>query len=129
MDSIYSVLKEPPENPVMVSARKYAQDPSPLKITMSVGAYRTAEGKPYLFDVVKTAEQRLLEQPDRNKEYMFQEGNPEYIRLTNELVFGEDSPALAEHRVMCVQTPGATGALNLVANLLVHELGYTDFYS
>ena len=34
----------------------YNNDPSPDKISLSIGAYRDKNGKPYIFDVVQKAE-------------------------------------------------------------------------
>ena len=38
----------------------YNKDPSPVKLNLGVGAYRTEEGKPYVLRVVREAEQRLI---------------------------------------------------------------------
>jgi aspartate aminotransferase len=34
-------------------------DPSPVKLNLSAGTYRTEEGKPLVLDVVRRAEQQL----------------------------------------------------------------------
>jgi aspartate/tyrosine/aromatic aminotransferase len=38
----------------------YNKDPSPVKLNLGVGAYRTEEGKPYVLRVVREAERRLI---------------------------------------------------------------------
>jgi len=38
----------------------YNKDPSPVKLNLGVGAYRTEEGKPLVLNVVRKAEQQLI---------------------------------------------------------------------
>ena len=59
-----------------------------------------------LHQVVKHAEQQLLERElagSENKEYLSIEGLPAFNRVTAELLFGADSPVLAQGRVVTVQ--------------------------
>ena len=40
----------------------FQADPSPVKVSLGVGAYRTEEGKPWILPVVKKAETILAKQ-------------------------------------------------------------------
>ncbi len=49
------------------SAEAFKKDPSSQKINLGVGAYRTEEGKPLVLNVVKKAEQKIVNDPSENK--------------------------------------------------------------
>ena len=49
------------------TAEAFKKDPSPQKINLGVGAYRTEEGKPLVLNVVRKAEQRVVDNPSENK--------------------------------------------------------------
>ena len=51
----------------MRSAEAFKKDPSSQKINLGVGAYRTEEGKPLVLNVVKKAEQKIVNDPSENK--------------------------------------------------------------
>ena len=51
----------------MNSAEAFKKDPSPEKINLGVGAYRTEEGKPLVLNVVRKAEQKIINNPSENK--------------------------------------------------------------
>jgi aspartate/tyrosine/aromatic aminotransferase len=56
--------------------------------------------------VVKTAEQQLLARElsgAENKEYLAMDGLPAFNKLTAQLLFGADAPALKEGRVATIQ--------------------------
>jgi len=42
-------------------AYRYREDNNPKKVNLGVGAYRDEEGKPYVFPVIKKAEQMIME--------------------------------------------------------------------
>jgi len=46
--------------------KRYREDKSPIKISLGIGVYRNAEGKPFLFQAVKQAE-FFLAQEGRDK--------------------------------------------------------------
>jgi aspartate/tyrosine/aromatic aminotransferase len=48
----------------------YKADNSNLKIDLGVGAYRTDEEKPYVFEVVKKVEKEIVNDSTLNKEYL-----------------------------------------------------------
>ena len=52
-----------PLNSLLISAEAFKKDPSPDKINLGVGAYRTEEGKPLVLNVVRKAEQKIINSP------------------------------------------------------------------
>ena len=52
---------------LLLSAEAFKKDPSPDKINLGVGAYRTEEGKPLVLNVVRKAEQKIINSPTENK--------------------------------------------------------------
>ena len=54
-------------SPPFIFAEAFKKDPSPDKINLGVGAYRTEEGKPLVLNVVRKAEQKIVNSPTENK--------------------------------------------------------------
>src|SRR5574343_573289 len=109
-----SVQLAPPD-PILGMSVAFRNDPHPDKVDMGVGAYRTNEGKPLIFHAVHEAERRILEDPTVNHEYLPIEGYDVYNRLARDLILGADCPAVAEGRVVTLQTLSGTGSLRVGA--------------
>ncbi|KAI9061275.1 PLP-dependent transferase [Trametes sanguinea] len=87
-------------------------DKDPRKINLGVGAYRDDNGKPYVLNAVKKAEELLVQQnPD--KEYLPITGLPEFTQAAAKLAYGEDSIPLKESSIVVAQSIFATGALRI----------------
>jgi len=99
-------------------SQRHAQDTDPRKVNVSVGAYRTDEGKPLVLNCVRKAEKMMLDDPSLNKEYLPQRGDVEYSALCQKLIFGGDSKLLKDGCVATVQTLSGTGALRLGAEFV-----------
>ena len=84
-----------------------------------MGAYRTDEGKPYYFPVVRKAEEIILADQTANKEYLPIDGLPKFRELASKFLLGEDHPAIVEKRVCTVQSLSGTGALRLGAEFIM----------
>ncbi|MCJ1296919.1 hypothetical protein MMC34_008488 [Xylographa carneopallida] len=100
-----------PLNSLLISAEAFKKDPSPDKINLGVGAYRTEEGKPLVLNVVRKAEQKIINSPTENKEYLGITGNPKFNELSAKLAFGESSSVIREGRNATVQALSGTGSL------------------
>ncbi|KXN68602.1 aspartate aminotransferase [Conidiobolus coronatus NRRL 28638] len=96
----------------------YKTDPADFKVDLSVGAYRTDEGKPWVLPVVEKAEKRMLEDPSNNHEYLGIEGLASFNAAAVKLLFGEESKALKEQRTITIQTISGTGANSLFAQFM-----------
>lgn len=99
----------------------YNKDPSPIKLNLGVGAYRTEEGKPLVLNVVRRAEQMLVNDQSRTKEYIPIVGLADFNKLSAKLIFGADSPAIQENRVTTVQCLSGTGSLRVGGEFLTRH--------
>ncbi|KAI0256746.1 aspartate aminotransferase [Lactifluus subvellereus] len=107
----------PPDSIFKLTAA-YEADAYPQKINLGVGAYRDDNNKPWVLPVVKKASQILLNDPTLNHEYLPITGLPGFVSSAACLILGKDSPAIAEGRVVSVQTISGTGANHLAALFL-----------
>ena len=79
-----------------------------------MGAYRTNEGKPFIFSAVQKAEAEILQHPDvYNHEYLPIDGFQPFVKSSQMLAFGENSSALKEGRVCSSQALSGTGGLRI----------------
>ncbi len=97
-----------PPDPIVGLNEAYAQDASPHKVNVGVGAYRGDDGLPFVLPCVREAE-RINMEKTLNHEYLGMVGDTEFVQLALEFVYGNDSPVLAEGRVAAVQTLSGTG--------------------
>ena len=59
---LFSHITVTPVDPILGTTIAFKEDSDPRKINLGVGAYRTEEGKPYVLQVVKDAEQEMLQE-------------------------------------------------------------------
>lgn len=106
-----------PKDPILGVTEAFQADTHPHKINLGVGVYGDEDGKLPLLRSVALAEDQLnaLKSPHG---YLPIDGLTRYARQVQQLVFGQDSPALAQRRVVTAQALGGTGALKLGADLL-----------
>lgn len=91
---------------------KYMKDDHADKVNLGIGAYRDNGGSPYIFEVVKKAEQKVIAE-QTNKEYLGVEGIPAFREGARKLLFGEDSPLVTNGKVASCQTIAGSGALSM----------------
>ncbi|CAN6839046.1 unnamed protein product [Brassica oleracea] len=114
--SVFAHLVQAPEDPILGMTIAYNKDPSPIKLNLGIGAYRTEEGKPLVLNVVRKAEQQLINDrftslssrlssclmmmmmtlvclicSSRVKEYLPIVGLVEFNKLSAKLILGADS--------------------------------------
>ncbi|GAB1605812.1 aspartate aminotransferase, cytoplasmic-like [Argonauta hians] len=108
----------PVADPVEVFAvsAAYRNDTDPSKVNLSVGAYRTDEGKPWVLPVVHKVEEQIAADSNLNHEYLPILGLPDFRSASIQLLLGEGHPAIVENRVVGVQSLGGTGAIRLSAD-------------
>ena len=115
--SLLAGIEMAPRDPILGVTEAYNADPNPNKVNLGVGVYYDDHGKVPVLDCVRRAELKLAENPlPRN--YLPIDGIQAYDRAVQELLFGKDSAALREQRVVTVQTLGGTGGLKVGADLL-----------
>ncbi|KAL3332317.1 hypothetical protein AABB24_032747 [Solanum stoloniferum] len=120
-DSVFAHVVRAPEDPILGVTVAYNKDSSPVKVNLGVGAYRTEEGKPLVLNVVRRAEQMLVNDTSRVKEYLSITGLADFNKLSAKLIFGADSPAIKENRVTTVQCLSGTGSLRVGAEFLTRH--------
>uniref|UniRef100_A0A7N0V5X0 Aspartate aminotransferase n=1 Tax=Kalanchoe fedtschenkoi TaxID=63787 RepID=A0A7N0V5X0_KALFE len=117
-NSVFAHVVQAPEDPILGVTVAYNKDPSPVKLNLGVGAYRTEEGKPLVLNVVRKAEQQLVADRSRVKEYIPIAGLADFNKLSAKLMFGDDSPAILENRITTVQCLSGTGSLRVGGEFL-----------
>lgn len=127
-DSVFSHVARAPEDPILGVTVAYNNDPSPVKLNLGVGAYRTEEGKPLVLNVVRRAEQMLVSDLSRVKEYLPITGLADFNKLSAKLIFGADSNAILENRVTTVQCLSGTGSLRVGAEFLAKHYAEHTIY-
>ncbi|KAG5048548.1 hypothetical protein JHK85_009651 [Glycine max] len=99
-DSVFNHLVRAPEDPILGVTVAYNKDPSPVKLNLGVGAYRTEEGKPLVLNVVRRVEQQLI----------------------------NDVPAIQDNRVTTVQCLSGTGSLRVGGEFLAKHYHQRTIY-
>jgi aromatic-amino-acid transaminase len=115
--SILTSVEMAPRDPILGITEAFNADPNPNKVNLGVGVYYDDEGRVPLLECVRRAERRVMENaPPRS--YLPIDGLPEYDRLVQALVFGEDTDARRDRRIVTVQALGGTGGLKIGADFL-----------
>jgi len=118
-----------PPDPILGVAAAYRACPAEKKVNLSIGAYRTEEGNPYVFKAVKEAEAQLVANDNRNKEYQPIQGNDEFNTLSRRLIFGPTLTEDDEKSMISVQVLSGTGALRTAAEFLRQFKGDVPVYN
>lgn len=106
-----------PRDPILGLTELFKADTRASKVNLGVGVYYDDSGKVPLLECVRRAEQQLVT-AGMPKAYLPIDGLPAYSPAIQRLVFGPDSTAMAEHRIVTLQTLGGTGALKVGADFL-----------
>lgn len=115
--SLFAAVELAPRDPILGLNEAFAADPRPQKVNLGVGVYYDEEGRIPLLASVKTAEEARVRQA-KPRGYQPIEGPAAYTGAVQRLLFGADSPLLAEGRVVTAQGLGGTGALRIGGDLL-----------
>jgi len=128
MTSIFANTTEAPPIEVFHMNKLYLDSTDPNKVNLTIGAYRTEEGKPWVLPVVREAERRLANDETLNHEYFPVLGFEPFTKAATELVLGVDSVALKEGRAIGVQCLSGTGSLRAGAEFLANVVGLKTVY-
>lgn len=115
--SLFAAVELAPRDPILGLNEAFAADPRPQKVNLGVGVYYDEEGRIPLLASVKTAEEARVRQA-KPRGYQPIEGPAAYTGAVQRLLFGANSPLLAEGRVVTAQGLGGTGALRIGGELL-----------
>ena len=105
-----STMPTAPADSILDLQITYKDDPSPDKVDLSVGVYRTPQNQPYLLPAVETARNELLSDPTYRHLYVPIEGTPEFRAAAQRIMFG---PSNIPTHIATVQSLSGTGALRL----------------
>jgi len=115
--SLLAQVEMAPRDPILGLNEQFAADTNPKKVNLGVGVYYDANGKLPLLACVKAAEKQLLENATA-RGYLPIDGIAAYDLAVQQLVFGAESPLLADKRVATIQALGGTGGLKVGADFL-----------
>lgn len=99
-------------DPILGLTEAFRSDPSPMKVNLGVGVYQDGEGRMPILESVRQATKLWAAQED-TKTYLPIDGVPAYTLATQMLLFGADSPLIAQKRIATLQTVGGSGALRI----------------
>lgn len=109
-----------PADPILGLTEAFRADTRSHKINLGVGIYKDESGATPILHCVKKAEQKLLAD-EKTKNYLGIEGNIEYARIVQQLLFGQGSALITSGRTKTAQAPGGTGALRIAAEFVVRN--------
>ena len=115
--SIFQHIEAYAGDPILSLNEEFQKDPRPNKINLSIGIYFDDDGRIPVLDCVRRAEAQLLEKGGA-KPYLPIEGDPDFRRAVQVLLFGAGSPVVAEGRVATLQTVGSSAALKVGADFI-----------
>jgi aromatic-amino-acid transaminase len=125
--SIFSAVEMAPRDPILGLNESFNTDSRSTKVNLGVGVYFDDKGKIPLLNAVKIAEKARLESmPARG--YQPIEGLGAYNQAVQTMLFGENSPLLAEGKVVTAESLGGTGALRVGADYLKRLLPDATVY-
>lgn len=117
---MFEKITAAPADPILGLTDIFRTDARPNKINLGIGVYKDETGKTPVLTSVKKAEQYLLEN-ETTKNYLGIEGIPAFASCTQELLFGKESPIVADRRARTAQTPGGTGGLRVAADFIANQ--------
>jgi aspartate/tyrosine/aromatic aminotransferase len=112
---LFDALQPAKADAILGLIAEHGSDQRPEKIDLGVGVYRNAAGVTPVLDVVKTAEQQLVE-TQTSKAYIGTAGAASFNTVMQALTFGASAP---DDRLMTIQTPGGSGSLRVAASLIL----------
>ncbi|MCH8865986.1 MAG: aspartate/tyrosine/aromatic aminotransferase [Proteobacteria bacterium] len=112
---MFESLQASPADAILGLITEHRDDPRAEKIDLGVGVFRNADGETPILDVVKEAEQRLVDSQD-SKAYISTAGNASFNAAIQSLAFADSVP---DDRLMTLQTPGGSGSLRVAAGLIL----------
>ncbi|WP_305403748.1 amino acid aminotransferase [Photobacterium leiognathi] len=101
-------------DPILSLSIAYREDPRENKMDLGIGVYRNSQGETPIMQAISQAEQRLL-QTQTTKSYVGLAGSEVFNQSMMDLLLSGTS---AHARSAAVQTPGASGALRMLADLI-----------
>ncbi len=111
---MFETLQPAKADAILGLITEHSNDPRSQKVDLGVGVFRTAEGETPVLDVVKEAEQRLVD-TQSSKAYIGTAGDPDFNAAMQELAFAD---SVDSDRLLTIQAPGGSGSLRVAAGLI-----------
>jgi aromatic-amino-acid transaminase len=115
--SLFSAVELAPRDPILGLNEAFNADTRTTKVNLGVGVYFNEEGKIPLLRAVREAEKARVDLA-LPRGYLPMEGIAAYDAAVQKLLLGNDSPLIADGRVVTAQALGGTGALKIGADFL-----------
>jgi len=113
---MFETLTPPEPDKIIRLIAMLRDDPRPDKVDLGIGIYKTHDGRTPVMAAVKVAEERIWREQD-SKRYVAPAGDSGFLAAMHGLVLGDAVPA---DRVGSVATPGGTGAVRQVFEMVRH---------
>ena len=104
---------------------EYRADPRENKIDLGVGVYRNSAGETPVLEVVKRAEQMLVN-IQQSKAYVGTAGAADFNAAMQQLAFADSAN---DERLTTVQTPGGSGSLRVAAGMIMRATPKTTVWA
>lgn len=101
-------------DPILALMQMFKTDDRDGKVDLGVGVYKDGSGKTPVMRAVRSAEQKLHDSQE-TKTYVSPTGDLNFCEAIMDMVLGADR---AKDRQRALQTPGGSGALKVIADLL-----------
>ncbi|WP_432451977.1 MULTISPECIES: aromatic amino acid transaminase [unclassified Agarivorans] len=111
---MFEAIDQAKDDPILSLGVAYQQDPRPNKLDLGIGVYRNEQGITPVMQAVTLASERLLA-AQTTQAYLGLAGNQSYNQAILDLLLGDTA---AHARSIAMQTPGASGGLRLLADLI-----------
>ena len=122
-----AALELAPGDPILGVTEAFDADQNPNKVNLGVGVYYDDNGKVPLLECVREVESERSAS-GKPWPYLPIDGLAAYDKAVQVLVFGADSAALKEGRIVTVQALGGTGGLKLGADFLKRLLPSSEIW-
>ncbi|TKF21258.1 aspartate/tyrosine/aromatic aminotransferase [Vibrio genomosp. F6] len=114
MTFMFTHLPEPTLDPILSLSVAYRNDARADKVDLGIGVYRNSQGETPIMQAVKMAQDIVVE-TQKTKAYVGLAGCEEFNQSMIDLLLTDTS---AIGRVAAIQTPGASGALRMLGDLM-----------
>ncbi|NOH51458.1 aspartate/tyrosine/aromatic aminotransferase [Vibrio coralliilyticus] len=114
MTFMFSHLPTPTLDPILSLSVAYRNDPRPDKVDLGIGVYKNSTGETPVMKAISQAQDIVVE-TQKTKSYVGLAGCEEFNQSMVDLLLSGTS---AMDRVAAIQTPGASGALRMLGDLM-----------
>ncbi|EGQ7691710.1 aspartate/tyrosine/aromatic aminotransferase [Vibrio cholerae] len=111
---MFTHLPAPVLDPILSLSVAFRNDPRPQKVDLGIGVYKNSLGETPIMRAVALAQDKVVAS-QKTKSYVGLAGCEEFNQSMMQLVLGS---TLDVERTISIQTPGASGALRMLGDLM-----------